>query len=181
MRCMGSRRKTLVGLGAAASAFGAAAMMSAAAAPAARADAFTDIINAVDVDLAAGQTAFTTAFTDFGSNLVPNGLAEFFSGVNDDLIAAPDSVFIGGVEALTGEPVVGAGPLPVTLPANFATAVTDDQTLLLVAQGLFADAATAFSSGEFGTAATDSAGGSALSFDIPVELLILGAVNQFTA
>jgi hypothetical protein len=40
----------LIGVAAAAGAFGAAAMMSAATAPTARADDFTDVINAVDGD-----------------------------------------------------------------------------------------------------------------------------------
>ena len=70
----------LVGLAAALGAFGAAAMMSAATAPTARADDFTDIITAVDSDYAAGQGDFTTAFADFDSNEFAPGLTTFLKG-----------------------------------------------------------------------------------------------------
>src|SRR5271166_3881800 len=57
---MGNKRSraVLVGLDAAVGAVGAAAMMSAATAPTARADDFTDILNGVEGNFAAGQTAF---------------------------------------------------------------------------------------------------------------------------
>ena len=48
----GSRTGVLVGLAAAAGAFGVAAMMSAATAPTARADEFSDIVNGVEAELA---------------------------------------------------------------------------------------------------------------------------------
>src|ERR1700689_2795012 len=69
-----SRTGVLVGLAAAAGAFGVAAMISAATPPTARADDFTDIVNAVEAELAFGQAAFTTASTDFGSSDVTDGL-----------------------------------------------------------------------------------------------------------
>jgi hypothetical protein len=56
-----SRFGMLIGLGAAAGAFGVAAMMSAATAPTARADAYSDIISAVDGDFAAGEAEFASA------------------------------------------------------------------------------------------------------------------------
>ena len=80
-----SRVGILIGLSAAAGVFGVAAMTSAATA---RADDFTDIINAVDGDFTTGQTDFTAAFTDFSSN-VPEGLNAFYSGLDEDLWAAP--------------------------------------------------------------------------------------------
>ena len=105
----GSRTGVLVGLAAAAGAFGVAAMMSAATAPTARADDFTDIVNGVEAELAYGQAAFTTAFTDFGSSDVTDGLQALVNGSYDDLVGAPDSLYIGTVEALTNETVVPAG------------------------------------------------------------------------
>ncbi len=83
-----SRSGVLVGLAAAAGAFGAAAMMSAATAPTARADDFTDIVNAAEGELAFGQTAFTTAFTDFGSSDVTDGLQALVNGSYDDLLCS---------------------------------------------------------------------------------------------
>src|SRR5271168_493275 len=60
-----SRAATLIGVAAAAGAFGVAAMMSAATAPTARADDLTEIVNAVDGDFANGTADFNTAFGDF--------------------------------------------------------------------------------------------------------------------
>lgn len=73
---MGNKRSraVLVGLDAAVGAVGAAAMMSAATAPTARADDFTDILNGVEGNFAAGQTAFDNASTDFGGDDVTDGL-----------------------------------------------------------------------------------------------------------
>src|ERR1700733_9618197 len=102
------RPGVLVGLAAAAGAFGAAATLSATAAPTARADDFTDVINAVDGDYADGQAAFTTALTDFSSNELGNGLAAFFSGVNDDALSAPNNLLIGTVDLLTNQAVSGS-------------------------------------------------------------------------
>src|ERR1700677_2547620 len=73
-----SRVGMLIGLGAAAGAFGAAAIMSADTAPTARADDFTDVINAVDAAYSSGQIEFGIADTDFGGSNINDGLAAFF-------------------------------------------------------------------------------------------------------
>ena len=122
-----SRAATLIGLGAAAGAFGIAAMMSAATAPTARADDFSDIIAAVEGDFTAGQAAFGDAFTDFGSSDVNDGLAAFFSGLDDDVVGAPDNVFVGTVDALTGAPVIGSFTFDLLPITSLATALTDGQ------------------------------------------------------
>jgi hypothetical protein len=70
-------------------------MLSAATMPTARADAFSDIISAVDGDYADGQAAFTTAYSDFGSNELVPGLVAFLSGVNDDALSAPNNLLVG--------------------------------------------------------------------------------------
>jgi hypothetical protein len=62
-----ARSRILVGLAATAGAFGAAGMMSAATAPTARADDFSDIISAIDGDYTEGSAAFSSALSDFGS------------------------------------------------------------------------------------------------------------------
>jgi hypothetical protein len=61
------RPGVLIGLAATVGTFGVAAMMSAATAPTARADDFSNIINAIDGDFTAGQADFTAAVSDFGS------------------------------------------------------------------------------------------------------------------
>ena len=73
MGVMRARSRILVGLAASAGAFGAAAMMSAAAAPTAHADDITDIISAVEGDYADGQSAFTPPFRNSASISFPPG------------------------------------------------------------------------------------------------------------
>lgn len=91
-----------VGMGAVA----AAAMMSMAAAPAARADdPFADIITAVDGDLALNQASYALAASDFGNFDVSDGLAALFAGVDDDVLSSPDNILQGSVAALTDVPV----------------------------------------------------------------------------
>ena len=100
-----SRSGILIGVAAAAGAFGAAAMMSAATAPTARADDTTLIIDAINGDYAVGQADFTSAFTDFGSGDFVGGLAYTFDGIDQDSVAATDNLLLGGVEALEGDPI----------------------------------------------------------------------------
>lgn len=69
-------------------------MMASVTSPAARADDSTLIIDAIDGDFTAGQADFTSAFTDFGSGAFVPGLAEFFDGVNEDSLAAPDNLLL---------------------------------------------------------------------------------------
>jgi hypothetical protein len=173
MKSSGSGRVMLAGLGA-------AAAMLVGAAPAAHADDLTDIVKVVDADYAAGQTAFTVAFTDFGNADIPHGLAQFINGVDDDFIGAPDNFFIGSVDALTNEPVY---PDPLNFgiaapPADLAAAWTEAQSDYNIGQSWLSDAATAFSAGEYATSAFDSTVGSIYSFDVPPEFLFMGAIDQ---
>jgi len=108
----------LIGLAAAASAFGSVVLISTATAPAAHADDLTDILNGVESDFTSGQSAFADAVTDLDSSNAPGALAEFFTGVDDDFVLGPDSFYIGSVQALTGEPIInsisfGLGPLQI--------------------------------------------------------------------
>jgi hypothetical protein len=171
-------RAMLVGLGAAVAAFGTATMLSAATAQTARADDFTDIINAVNGDLTFGQGEFGTAFLDFGSNHVPAGLASFFSGVDDDLWATSTNLQVGTIEALTGSGINGSISVSVPVPADFADAVANAESFLAVGQADFADAATALSAGMFANAAIDQALGSLYTFDLPSQVLFIGGLES---
>ena len=169
-------RSLLVGLGAAMAAFGAAATMWAATAPTARADDFTAIIAAVDGDLSEGQTAFTTAFTEFGSN-VPSGLADFYSGVDDDLWSAPTNLEVGTVEALTGLGITGPIGVGVAVPTDLSDAESLAQTEFTEGETYFADGVTALTSGDYADAVYDDSLGSLLAFDVPGQELLVGAVE----
>jgi hypothetical protein len=173
-------RGALVALAAAAGAFGAAAMMAAAAAPTARADDFSDIINSVEAVEGYGQTAFSTADTDFASNDVIPGLQYFFDGVNDDTIGAPDIAYFGTLEALAGDPISPGSLLDfndIPAPTDFANAVTLAQADFTEGATYSTDAATALSSGDFLDANFDSALSSIFSFDLPAQDLFIGAVE----
>jgi hypothetical protein len=171
-------RALLVGLGAAVGAFGAAAMMSAATAATACADDFTEIINAVEGDLSAGQTDFTNALADFGSSSeVPAGLTYFFSGVDDDFWGAPSNLEVGTVEALTGAPITLNFSVGLPEPTGLSEAVTIAETQFSAGEADFADAATALSSGDYVTAALDNDLGSLLAFDVPAQELLIGGAE----
>jgi hypothetical protein len=175
-----SRTGVLVGLAAAAGAFGVAAMISAATAPTARADDFTDIVNAVEAELAFGQAAFTTASTDFGSSDVTDGLQALVNGSYDDLLGAPDSLYIGTVEALTNETVISGGILDFNVdppPTDFADAVSNAQAAFAEGEDYFANAATDLSAGDYGGAAELDAFGSIFTFDLPAQELLVGGVE----
>jgi hypothetical protein len=137
-----SRHGVLIGLTAAAGAFGAAAMLSATAAPTARADDFTDVINAVDGDYADGQAAFTTVLTDFSSSDFGPGLAALFSGVNDDALSAPNNLLIGTVDLLTNESVGGSTLWDFVAPGDFSGAEILAQQSFALGESEFTSAAT---------------------------------------
>ena len=172
-----SRGGILVGLAAAAGAFGVAAMTSAATAPAARADIFTDIINAVDADFTAGQADFTAALTDFGSSDVNGGLAMLVNGIDDEFLSAPDNLYIGTVDALTNHSFASFPLFDQPPVANFADALTEVQTYTGIADGYLSTAATDFAASDFADAAFNGALASGYS-DLSSEVLLLGALGS---
>jgi hypothetical protein len=178
VRCPSTARVGLFGLAATAGAFGLAAMIAAASAPSARADDFTDIVNGVEADFAYGQASFSDAFSELGGGDVNDGLAAFFSGVDDDLVGAPDSVYIGSADALTNEPVLGSFAFDIGSPGDFTAALTEVQSFAGDGEGYLTTAATEFAAGDFADAAYNSALGSAYLFDIDPEILLLGAVDS---
>jgi hypothetical protein len=171
-----SRAATLIGVAAAVGAFGVAAMVSAATAPTARADDFTNIINAIDGDFTTGQTDFTGAFTDFSSN-VPEALNSFYSGLDEDLWAAPTNLEVGTVQALLGEPITGSIGVDVGLPTDFSSAVTEAQDEISAGEAEFTAGATALASGDYASAVYDDAVGSLLAFDVSGQLLLIGGAE----
>ena len=169
-----SRTGMLVSLGAAAGAFGVAVMMSTATAPTAHADDFSDILTYVDADFADGYYGFTTAFSDFSSGDLGPGLAALFDGIDDDVLAAPNNLVIGTVEALTGEGI--GGPLVADLgEANFAGGLADAEIQFSYSLGTLGDAPVDLAAGDYGSATYDLLLGTEYAFVVPVEDLVIGA------
>jgi hypothetical protein len=167
------RPHLLIGLAAAA---GAVAMISAATAPTARADDFTDVINAVDGDFSAGQAYFSDAVSDFGSSEDVDGLASLFSGLNEDLLGAPISLVGGTVQLLDNEPVDGAVGLGIPAPTDFADGLSEAETLYNLGETYLTAGATAISSGEYGGGLIDELFGADVVSIIPLEEILLGSV-----
>jgi hypothetical protein len=171
-----TRSRILVGLAAAVGAFGAAAMMSAAAAPTARADDTTLIIDAIDGDYAAGQADFTSAVASFGSGDFVGGLADTFGGLNEDSVAAPDNLLLGTVEALEGDPITSTLFIDdLVVPDTFADASGAAQIFFNEGEGFLSNAAIDFSASDYGAGTYEELVGSAYAYVLPVEELLLGA------
>jgi hypothetical protein len=172
-----SRTGILFGLTAAVGAFGAAAMMSAATAPTARADDFTDVINAIDGDYAVGQTEFGIADTDFSGGDVNDGLAALFSGVDDDFVAAPSNLYVGTVDLLANDPVAGSLDVGVPPESDFTTALALAETVFAVGQTDLTSAATDLSSGDYAGAAYLDSNASIIDL-AALQVLFEGAVGS---
>jgi hypothetical protein len=174
------RTRLLVGVAAAAGAFGVAVMMSAATAPTARADDFTDIVAVFQDELDFGNIAFTVASADFGNSDVTDGLQALVNGSYDDLVGAPDSAFIASVDVLTNEPVLNTGIFDFdvdTAPTDFSDAVSTAQAAFVQGQDYFSDAATDLSAGDYGDAAYADSIGSIFTIDLPAQELLIGGVE----
>jgi hypothetical protein len=167
----------LIGLGAATGAVGVAALMSTATAPSARADDFTDTIAVVEAEYAAGQGAFTAAFTDFAGNHLATGTAAVFDGLDDDFVAAPNLLVAGTVEGLTKEAFdLTVQPFDFSVPATFADGLSAAQQAFADGQNLLNAADAALSAGQYGDAAYfDLLGGDFLSI-IPLQEVMLGSL-----
>jgi hypothetical protein len=168
-----SRTGLLISLGAAA---GVAAMMSAATAPTARADDFTDVINAVDTDFTTGQADFSDAVTAFEGNADLSGLTDFFDGLNEDFLASSTNLFAGTAELLDNEAVTGPIGLGVTPPTDFADAVSVAETLYQEGTTEMTDAANAFIAGDYGYGVFYDLFGADIATVLPLEEILLGSV-----
>lgn len=176
---LGPHARILVGMAAATGALGALLMLSAATAPSARADDYTDIVNAVDGDFAAGQAAYTSALADFSSSDVTGGLTEFFDGFDDDALSAPNNLIVGSVEALANESITGSEPIGFIAPANFSDALTAAESVFNIGETYFTNGATEFAAGAYGEAALLDIFGADYVSVVPLEELLLGAAASF--
>jgi hypothetical protein len=178
MTDMRSRSGILVGVAAAVGAFGAAAMMSAATAPIARADDFTDVFNVVDSDFTAGQADFSSAFTDFGSSDVNDGLAALFSGVDADFVIAPDNLYIGTLDLVANQSVTGVSAEFVPPESSFASGLGEAEFIFSDGESFFTQGATALSSGDYAGAAFADGFGSFYDA-VALQVLLEGVVASF--
>jgi hypothetical protein len=127
---------------------------------------------------AISDTRSTTAFTDFGSGAFVPGLAEFFDGLDQDSLAAPDNLLLGTVEALEGDPITSTLFFnDLSDPGNFANASAEAQILFNDCEGLLANAAIALSARDYGAGTYDELVGSAYAFVLPLEEVLLGAAT----
>jgi hypothetical protein len=176
-----SRTGVLVSLGAAAGAFGIAAMMSAATAPTARADDFTDLISSLGQDFSQGQPEFASASADFGSGDPSDGLAALLSGLDDDVEGPADTFYKATVDVLLNEPFgnisygFGLDGLPVP---DIATGVAYLEGDISTAEGEFAQAAMDLASGDYGDAADQEILASTFLI-FGAEFVFEGAANSF--
>jgi hypothetical protein len=173
-----SRAGVLVGLGAAAGVFGVAALMSAATAPAARADDFTDVVNTIEGVVAGAQADFSQAATDFGGSNVTGGLTLLLDGTDSYLVGVPDDLLVGAVDVVTNDPV----QLPIdyfalTPPTDFSDALSDAQTDFTGGLTELSNGAEDFFGGDFGYGAYVETYGSVFAFVIPADELLIGAVE----
>jgi hypothetical protein len=175
-----SRAATLIGVAAAAGAFGVAVMMSAATAPTARADDFSEIIGAVETDFTNGQGDFSTIFTELSSNGLTADVGLLIDGIDDDSLSAPQTLLVGTVEALTHETVdPPSDAFYFALPTSFTEGVDSAEGDLSYVPGFFSEAATALSSGDYGDAVYLDFYGLDYSTLIPLQELLLGALASF--
>jgi hypothetical protein len=184
---MGQKRSraVLVGLIAAAGAFAAAAMISAAVAPTARADDFSDILADIQAEQAAAQADFSAASTDFASGTagVPAGLTELFEGVDDDTFGVADDLHVGLLDSLYNVPVIPAKTFEFSFatPANFTAAVTEAQTFNTLGNTDMTTQATDFSMGDYTDGAVYQDLGAIDFAHIPGQIEIIGEVEQLLA
>jgi hypothetical protein len=121
----------LVGLTAAAGAFAAAAMMSAAVAPAAHADDTAGILAAITAEEGYAATAFANSASDFASGDSNDGLTQLFIGLDDDTVGIPDILQVGSVDELTNSTLfpTNAFDFNFAAPATLTAATTEANTL----------------------------------------------------
>jgi hypothetical protein len=179
MRSIQARSRILVGLAATAGAFGAAAMMSAAAAPSAHADDFSDIISAVNGDFTEGNDAFASALSDFGSNDINQGLGQIVDGFDDYSLSPMYNLELGTVEALVGDTISGPAPWGLAVPTDFADGLSVAQSFFTAGESFFADAASSLASADYLNATSEEISGLEFVSIIPLEEVLLGALVSY--
>jgi hypothetical protein len=135
-------RGAVIGIGAGAAL--AVALSQVAVAPTARADAFSDIVEEVQIVTANGQQDLASAALAF-ANLDPgDGLGLSISGLNDLFLFPQEDILVGTIDALLGHAPTpfGWGVFPMDL--DLSTAMTDAQGVISDGQSEIKDALTAF-------------------------------------
>lgn len=168
-------RAVIIGLGTAFGAFAAAAVMSAATAPAARADDYSAIIADIQAEETAAATALATSSTDFASGDTPDGLTQLFIGLDDDLLGVPNLLEVGLVDAATGATVIPASDFEISFatPASLADSVTEAQTFYAEGTAL-ATAILALPSTDYADTALDNALSTIDQFILPDQIQLIG-------
>jgi hypothetical protein len=177
-----SSRSVLVGLSAAAGAFAAAAMVSAAIAPAAHADDGSEILAAVQADETAAAADFTAASQDFAGGEADwgAGLTEWFQGIDNDLFGIPNDLSVGELDQAYNVPVFPTDTYVFTLPEGItaADAVTDAQTVDTLGNTLETDVGNFQAMGDWTDAALDHGLAQMDLSIIPDEILLVGQLDQ---
>ena len=151
--------------------------MSAATAPTARADDFSQIVADVTALQADAQTDFSQAATDFASGTAgeTTGLTALFEGMDDYFVGVPDILQVGTTDALTGAPVIGPSVFDVTFatPANFTAAVTEAQGFYTEGNNL-ATTIAGLPANDFADTALDNALSTLYQWVLPDQILTIG-------
>jgi hypothetical protein len=169
----------LVGLTVAAGAFAAAAMMSAAVAPTARADDTAGILADITAEEGYAATAFTNAATDFGTGDSTDGLTQLFIGLDDDTVGVPDILQVGEVDELTNSTLFPANSFDFTFtaPASVAAATTEANTIYQEGVTL-ATTIAGLPSSDFSTIALDNALSTWDQFIAPDQILAVANIES---
>jgi hypothetical protein len=173
-------RAMLAGLGAAAGAFAAAAMISAATAPTARADdPYADIIADVQAEFAAGQTALGEAATDFSNGDTGDGLTQLFIGLDDDFVGVPDDLEVGTTDALTNATVIPASDFEFNFanPETLTAAVTEAQNFYTEGNNL-ATTIASLPPTDYADTALDNALSTAYQWILPGQIELIGELES---
>jgi NAD(P)-dependent dehydrogenase (short-subunit alcohol dehydrogenase family) len=181
---MGNKRSraVLVGLSAAAGAFAAAGMVSAAVAPTARADDSSEILADVTAVETAAHADFTTAAADFATGRAGDaaGLTALFEGLDDQVFGVPDTYEVGELDALYNVAVIPANTFSFTTP-TLANYITEANTIYTTGMTDMTSQANDFAMGDY----TDGAVFQDLGWldigTIPGQIEFIGAVEQLLA
>jgi hypothetical protein len=128
-------------------------MISAAVAPTARADDFSDILANIEAEQAAAQADFSAASAEFatGTAGVPAGLTDSFEGLDDDTFSVGDDLNTGLLDSVYNVPGVPADTFEFTFatPANDTAAVTEAQAIYTIGNNDMTTEATDFAAGDY--------------------------------
>jgi hypothetical protein len=174
-------RAMLVGLSAAAAAFAAAGMVSAAVAPTARADDSSEILADVTAVEAAAKADFTTAAADFATGRAGDaaGLTAFFEGLDDEVFGVPDTYEVGELDALYNVPVIPASTFEISFATpTLADYVTEANTIYTTGMTDMTSQANDFAAGDYTGGAVYQDLGWLDIGAVPNEILTLGAIEQ---